>query len=184
MAAFRFLIVLTAVQGGVATQDSCVSLQATAACGSVASLPPCQSLEDILLDLSSGQWPGMCVIVDLLDGVHSLTTPVYINATNVSLTIVGSTSSNVSCTFNSSNTTNLHSIHLYGLGAVVVSSVNVHGCDRPIRLQNIEYLHINNSIFRCVRGGGGGGDKLCVYIYFCIISSARILLCVLNDCFP
>ena len=49
----------------------------------------------------------------------------------------------------SSNATHLHSLHLYGLRTVVISSVNVYGCDRPIRLENIGYLHINNSTFDC-----------------------------------
>ena len=70
--------------------------------------------------------PGhACVTVDLLDGDHSLTTPVFVNATDLSLSIDGSTSSRVPCSFNSSNATNLHSLHLYGLRTVVISSVNV-----------------------------------------------------------
>ena len=137
------LLFLTAVCAATA-QDSCVTLKACTG----ASYPPCQSLEDILLSLSSRQGPWKCVTVDLLDGDHSLTTPVFVNATDLSLYIVGSTSSRVSCSFNSSNATNLHSLHLYGLSTVVISSLNVYGCDRPIRLQNIGYLNINNSTFR------------------------------------
>ena len=139
------LLFLTAVCA-TTTQDSCVSLKAYERC-SGASYPPCQSLEGILLSLSSRQLHGACVTVDLLDGDHSLTMPVFVNATDLSLSIVGSTSSRVSCSFNSSNATNLHSLHLYGLRTVVISSVNVYGCDRPIRLENIGYLHINNSTF-------------------------------------
>ena len=143
--ALRLILVLAIVR--LTTQDSCVSVQASTGC-SGASYPSCQSLEDILRNLSSRQWPGACVTVDLLDGDHSLTTPVFVNATDLSLSVVGSTSSRVSCSFNSSNATNLHSLHLYGLRTVVISSVNVYGCDRPIRLQNIGYLNINNSTFR------------------------------------
>ena len=146
MAAIVLLIFLTALRV-TTTQDSCVSVQASARC-SGASYPPCQSLEDILRNLSSRQGPGACVTVDLLDGDHSLTTPVLVNAADLSLSIVGSTSSRVSCSFDSSNATNLHSLHLYGLRTVVISSVNVYGCDRPIRLENIGYLNINNSAFR------------------------------------
>ena len=47
-------------------------------------------LEDILRNLSSHQGPGKCVKVDLLDGDHSLATPVFVNATDLSLSIVGS----------------------------------------------------------------------------------------------
>ena len=142
----QVLLFLTAVCT-TTTQNSCVSVQASAGC-SGASYPSCQSLEDILRNLSSRQGPGKCVKVDLLDGDHSLTTPVLVNASDLSLSIVGSTSSRVSCSFSSSNATNLHSLHLYGLRTVVISSVNVYGCDRPIRLENIGYLHINNSTFR------------------------------------
>ena len=147
-ALWLFLIFLAAVR--VTTQDSCVSLQASAKC-SVSSYPACQSLEDVLLNLSSGQWPGKCVTLNLLDGVHSLKTPVFINATaNFSLSIIGSNSSLVSCAFNSSNATNLYSIHLNGLNTVVISSVSAYGCARPIQVQNVGYLHIANSTFRSV----------------------------------
>ena len=144
-----FLVFLAAVR--VTTQDSCVSLQASAKC-SGDSYPACQSLEDVFLNFSSGQWPGKCVRLDLLDGVHSLTAPIFINATaDFSLSIIGSNSSLVSCAFSSSNATNLHSIHLYGLNTVVISSVSAYGCDRPFRLQNVGYLRIVNSTFKCVR---------------------------------
>eukprot|EP00731_Ephydatia_muelleri_P010194 Em0005g780a len=139
----RFLIFLVAVR--VTTQDSCVSVQVSAKC-SGDSYPACQSLENVFLNLSSGQWPGKCVTLDLLDGVHSLMTPIFINATaDFSLSIIGSNSSLVSCAFSSSNATNLHSIHLYGLNTVVISSVSAYGCDRPFRLQNVGYLRIVNS---------------------------------------
>eukprot|EP00731_Ephydatia_muelleri_P037883 Em0589g2a len=166
----RLIFFLAAVR--VTTQDSCVSLQASAKC-SVASYPACRSLQDILLNLSSGQWPGMCVTLNLLDGVHSLTAPVLVNATAYSLTIIGSNSSLVSCAFNSSNATNLHSIHLYGLNTVVISSVSAYGCDRPFRLQNVGYLRIVNSALKSFVGGGA------LDVYNCL--TTEIVDCSFED---
>ncbi|KAL5493999.1 hypothetical protein EMCRGX_G015265 [Ephydatia muelleri] len=172
MAALRpFLVFLAAVR--VTTQDSCVSLQASAKC-SGDSYPACQSLEDVFLNFSSGQWPGKCVTLDLLDGVHSLTAPIFINATaDFSLSIIGSNSSLVSCAFSSSNATNLHSIHLYGLNTVVISSVSAYGCDRPFRLQNVGYLRIVNSAFRSFVGGGA------LDVYNCL--TTEIVDCSFED---
>ena len=121
-----------------------VSVQASAGCSS-ASYPSCQSLEDILRNLSSRQGPGKCVKVDLLDGDHSLTTPVFVNTTDLSLSIVGSTSSRVSCSFSSSKPTLPPSLRTEDCCYLVCKR---YGCDRPIWLENIGYLHINNSTFR------------------------------------
>eukprot|EP00731_Ephydatia_muelleri_P010199 Em0005g785a len=166
-----FLVFLAAVR--VTTQDSCVSLQASAKC-SGDSYPACQSLEDVFLNFSSGQWPGKCVRLDLLDGVHSLTAPIFINATDdFSLSIIGSNSSLVSCAFSSSNATNLHSIHLYGLNTVVISSVSAYGCDRPFRLQNVGYLRIVNSTFKSFVGGGA------LDVYNCL--TTEIVDCSFED---
>eukprot|EP00731_Ephydatia_muelleri_P010195 Em0005g781a len=167
----RFLIFLVAVR--VTTQDSCVSVQVSAKC-SGDSYPACQSLENVFLNLSSGQWPGKCVTLDLLDGVHSLMTPIFINATaDFSLSIIGSNSSLVSCAFSSSNATNLHSIHLYGLNTVVISSVSAYGCDRPFRLQNVGYLRIVNSTFKSFVGGGA------LDVYNCL--ATEIVDCSFED---
>ena len=93
--------------------------------------------------------PHDCVDLNLSPGEHVLSSPVAINGTAIWLRLHGSgdLSTSIRCA-ESINYTGNHSILLERVEGVVLESVFVYGCKRPIRIANSRNVSILLSLFR------------------------------------
>ena len=110
------------------------------------------SLESVFLVISS--WdpvspPHDCVDLNLSAGEHVLSSPVAINDTAISFRLHGSgeSSTSIRCAENIEFAVN-HTIRLDRLQSVLIERVYMYGCDRPVRISNVEEVSILRSLFR------------------------------------
>ena len=156
---------LVAVSAFTRAQDDCATFNITAN-GSADTLisndcsvsgpdiNTCASLESAFVIMNS--WdpvspPHDCVDLNLSPGEHVLSSPVAINGSAISFRLHGSEewSTSIRCAEGIVFAVN-HTIRLDWLQSVLIERVHMSGCDRPVRISDVEEVFISRSLFRYV----------------------------------
>lgn len=148
-------VLLAAVSAITRAQDSCATFSIAAndsadnACVSGLDIITCASLGSAFTIINS--WdpvspPHDCVDLNLSPGEHTLSSPVAINDTSISFRLYGSEegTTSIRCAQSIVFAVN-HTIQLDRVQSVLIDRVYMYGCDRPLRISNIEEVFISRS---------------------------------------